>query len=263
VLYVGKARDLSARLRSYFRGSRQRPALEAALEAVERVDWRLYGSELAAALEELRLIRELRPPANSRTPQPERYVYLRRRGEGVVVTRLPSAYGPIRRRSHADRAARALAGCSAEEFEHLLEGAALPRLRSKMRDAADCLHYEQARRLRDRIASLERVTSHLRRLEELRGLEVCLIAPALDEGWREAFFVAGGRIACRRRLPPGPGAELELRAGIAAARAAAAGGASLEPEHLDELTAIATFLDHPPPELEIVPFGDAASLRAA
>src|SRR5918996_1467091 len=66
VLYVGRARDLRARLRSYFRSERQRPAVEAALSAVERVEWRVLGSELEAALEELRLIRELRPPARLR-----------------------------------------------------------------------------------------------------------------------------------------------------------------------------------------------------
>ena len=40
VLYVGRARDLRARLRSYFRSERQRPAVEAALGALERVEWR-------------------------------------------------------------------------------------------------------------------------------------------------------------------------------------------------------------------------------
>src|SRR5262249_17899338 len=37
VLYVGKARSLRARLRSYFSGHRQRAAVEAALGAVERI----------------------------------------------------------------------------------------------------------------------------------------------------------------------------------------------------------------------------------
>src|ERR687897_1688579 len=54
VLYVGRARDLRARLRSYFRTDRQRPAVEAALAALERIEWRVMGSELEAALEELR-----------------------------------------------------------------------------------------------------------------------------------------------------------------------------------------------------------------
>src|SRR5206468_1751410 len=80
VLYVGRARDLRARLRSYFRSDKQRPQVEAALGAVERVEWTVHGSELEAALAELRLIRELRPPANSRVARPERYVWVRTRG---------------------------------------------------------------------------------------------------------------------------------------------------------------------------------------
>src|SRR3954447_11067331 len=76
VLYVGRARDLRARLRSYFRSDKQRPAVEAALGAVERIEWTVLGSELEAALAELRLLRELRPPANARSARPDRYVYL-------------------------------------------------------------------------------------------------------------------------------------------------------------------------------------------
>src|SRR5205807_4157112 len=70
VLYVGRARDLRARLRSYFRTDRQRPAVEAALAALDRIEWRETGSELEAAIEELRLLRELRPPAHARRAPP-------------------------------------------------------------------------------------------------------------------------------------------------------------------------------------------------
>ncbi len=61
VLYVGRARNLRTRLRSYFGTERQRPAVEAALAALERIEWRVLGSEVEAAIEELRLIREFRP----------------------------------------------------------------------------------------------------------------------------------------------------------------------------------------------------------
>src|SRR5207245_7016811 len=80
VLYVGRARDLCARLRSYFRTDRQRPAVEGALAALERIEWRVTGSELEAALEELRLIRALHPPANARVARPDGSAALRRRG---------------------------------------------------------------------------------------------------------------------------------------------------------------------------------------
>ncbi len=76
-LYVGKAGDLQKRLRSYFGSRRQKPALEAALGALARVDTVPFGSELEAALVELELIRAWRPPANSRSTRPERGRYLR------------------------------------------------------------------------------------------------------------------------------------------------------------------------------------------
>src|SRR5215831_1074438 len=236
VLYVGKARDLRARLRSYFGSARQRPSVEAAIAAAERIEWREHGSELAAALEEVRLIRELRPPANARRPQPERYVYLARRGDEVVVSKAPTPYGPLRRRAHAERAARALSGCSEAEFANLLDGEPLPRLTSRMADLSDCLRYEDAARLRDRIASLERVIARLRRLDELRRLRVRLVVPGLEPGSREEFFLCNGRI--HRDLV-----------------AACAAGTTFEAEHLDELVVIGTFLERPPPELRVIPFG--------
>ena len=249
VLYVGRARDLRARLRSYFRTERQRPAVEAALAAVERVEWRVLGSELEAALEELRLIRALRPPANARGGRPDRYVYLKRRGDGLVVTSQPTPLGPIRSRRRAELAARALEGATAAELALLTSGGPLPRLRAKLRDLADCLRYEDAARLRDRIAALERVVTELAALERLRIAELCLLVPAVEEGCRRAFFVAGGRIAATRTLPPGPGAELELEAGVAEARAATA---SLAPEDADELLLVDSFLRRPPPELTAI-----------
>ncbi len=248
VLYVGRARDLRVRLRSYFRSARQRPAVEAALAAVERIEWRVLGSELEAALEELRLIRELRPPANARSVRPDRYVYLGRRGDGVVVTSTPTALGPIRSRRRAELAARALHDATAEEIDRLTSGAPLSRLRAHLRHLAECLRYEDAARLRDRIAALEVVVRDLAALERLRSAELCLLAPALEPGFRRAFFVAGGRVAAVRTVPGVGDARLELEAGRAEARAAEM---SVAPEDADELLLIGAFLRRPPPELEV------------
>src|SRR5436190_6154953 len=129
-LYVGRARDLRARLRSYFAGEQQRPSVEAALLALDRVEWRVLGSELEAAVEERRLIRELQPPANSRGRAKEQAVYLRRRGDEVVVSKQPSALGPLASRRRASLAARALASSTPDEFDRLLAGGPLPRLRT-------------------------------------------------------------------------------------------------------------------------------------
>ena len=259
-LYVGRARDLRARLRSYFRSERQRPAVEAALAAVERVEWRVLGSELEAALEELNLIRELRPPANARGKRGHRAFYLRRRGEQVVVSTRPGPLGPIRSRRRAERAARALDGATELELAGLLRtGGPLPRLRARLRDLSECLRYEDAARLRDRIAALEHVLRELASLERLRATEVCLLAPAAEPGFTRAVFVAAGRVADVRALPPGAGAALEIRAGIAAARAAEP---SLEAEDAEELLLLGTFLRRPPPELAVLPLDEGAILAA-
>src|SRR5437667_259825 len=134
VLYVGRARDLRARLRSYFRSERQRPAVEAALSALDRIEWRVMGSELEASLEELRLLRELRPPANARNTRADRYVYLRRRGDKLVCSQAPTELGPLRSRARARLACRALDGASEEELER--PELALPRLRARLRHLA-------------------------------------------------------------------------------------------------------------------------------
>jgi len=257
VLYVGRARDLRARLRSYFRSERQRPSVEAALLALERIEWRVLGSELEAALEELRLIRELGPPANSRSRRREHGVYLRPRGDELVVTKQPTELGPLTSRRQASLAARALAFSTAEERERLLEGAPLQRLRERLAYLSESLRYEEAARLRDRLEALERVIDRLRRLAELRELEACLIAPAAEPGWRKAFFVAGGEVRAVRSLPPGAGARLELAAG-AVACSLSAEREPLTPEQAEELLLLDGFIRRPPPELSVLPLAEAA-----
>ncbi|MGH2933774.1 MAG: exonuclease domain-containing protein, partial [Gaiellaceae bacterium] len=207
VLYVGCARDLRARLRSYFRSEKLRPAVEAAVGATERIEWRVLGSELEAALVEQRLIRELRPPANARVSRPDRHVWLRRRGDGVVASSQPTAVGPIRSRRRAQLAARALL---AEELER--PATAVPRLRRRLASLSNARRFEDAARLRDRLQALEDVCGELDRLTRLRTLERCLLVPAVETGQVRAFFLAGGRIAAERTLPPGGGAHLEIEA---------------------------------------------------
>jgi DNA polymerase III subunit epsilon len=262
VLYVGRARDLRARLRSYFRSERQRPSVEAALLALARIEWRVLGSELEAAIEELRLIRELEPPANSRGRRKERGVYLKLRGEEFVVTKTATHLGPITSRRLASLAARALASSTADEFDRLLEGGPLPRLRARLSHLAESLRYEEAARLRDRIEALEHVVERLRRLEQLRRLELCLIAPAVEPGWRKAFFVCAGGVCAVRSLPPGSGARLEIGAGLTLCRVARERvRETLTREQAEDLLLIDGFVCRPPPEVAVLPL-DAGRISA-
>src|SRR3954453_10947738 len=253
VLYVGRARDISARLRSYFRSERQRPAVEAALGALEQVEWRVLGSELEAALEELRLIRELRPPANARSARPDRYVYLKRRGDSVVCSSQPTELGPLKSRRRAQLAARALQSVEWETVDD-----ALPKLRAKLRRLAGELRFEDAARLRDRIEALEEVAQQLVRMRRLRGMCVCVVVPGQQEGTRKAFWVAKGQVVDARPFAGTHG--LEWQAGLAAVARAEP---TLSPEAADDLLAVASFIRRPPPELEVIPLAHLARGAAA
>lgn len=254
VLYVGKARNLRARLRSYFAGDRQRPAVEAALGALHRVEWLELGSELEAALEELRLIRELRPPANVRVGRPDRYVYLARRRERWAVVTEPGPLGPLKSRNRARLAVRALDG-----FEGDDPAAAIPALRAKLRRLARDLRFEDAARVRDRLGALEETVERIEELARLRTLNVCVLAPAREPGFRRALFVARGTVAAVRTIPAGSPGRLEVEAGIAEATLAAP---SVAPEDADELLVVGGFLRRPGPELRVVSL-DAGEILAA
>jgi DNA polymerase III epsilon subunit family exonuclease len=255
VLYVGRARNLRARLRSYLAGERQRSAVEAALGALARIEWRELGSELEAALEELRLLRELRPPANARGTRPDRHVYLARRPDGRWrVGTTPTHYGPLRSKRRAERAVQVLNRTEAVE-----PALALPALKERLRRLAHQQRFEDAARLRDRIVALEDVVGTLAELERLRRLRVCLVVPAREPGFERAFFVAGGRVAAVRSVPRGAGARLELEAGLVQA---AAGAPSLEPADADELLLVGSFLRKPPPELRVVELDSENALAA-
>jgi DNA polymerase-3 subunit epsilon len=253
VLYVGKARDLRARLRSYFAGDRQRPAVEAALGALERIEWRECGSELEAALEELRLIRELRPPANARAGRPDRCVYLAKRADRWSVVSEPGRLGPISSKRRAQLAARALDGFEGDE-----PAAAVPPLRARLRRLANDLRFEDAARLRDRIAALEEVVARIAELDRLRSARLCVLAPAREPGFRRAFIVAGGRVRART-VPLGGSGRLEIDAGVAEATLAEP---SLAPEDAEDLLVIAGFLRKPGPELRVASLDPSEILAA-
>ena len=230
VLYVGKARDLRARLRSYFRSDRQRPAVEAALGALARIEWRVIGSELEAALEELRLIRELRPPANARSARPDRYVYLRRRGDTVVCS---AHRGRSGRSRVAGERSSLRARCRASTGRR--STTPLPKLREKLRRLArrPAVRGRRAPPRPDRSARAGR-RARSPGSSACAALAVCVVAPDGEGRGRRGFFVAKGQVVCVRPFHGAHG--VEWQAGLAAVARAEP---SLAPEAADELLVIA------------------------
>jgi hypothetical protein len=184
------------------------------------------------------------------------------RGERVVVTEEPGPLGPIRSRRRAELAARALAGATPEELAGLATGAPVPRVRARLARLAEAQRYEDAARMRDRLQALEAVVSGLASLERLRRAELCLLAPALEPGFRRAYAIAGGAVAASRRLPLHGGAIVEAAALVAEAQAARRAGVTHTPEAADELLLVSSFLRRPPPELDVCEL-DPARISAA
>src|SRR5206468_12288122 len=90
---------------------------------------------------------------------------------------------------------------------------ALPALRAKLRRLARDLRFEDAARLRDRIAALEEVAARVDELDRLRALELCILSPAREAAYWRAFVVSHGRVL-QRTVPRGAAGRLEIDAAL-------------------------------------------------
>ncbi|MBX6388099.1 MAG: DEDD exonuclease domain-containing protein [Frankia sp.] len=77
VLYVGTSTSVRSRVRTYFTASETRSRMAEMVAAAERVDAIECAHGLEAAVRELRLIAEHKPPYNRKSKFPERTIYLR------------------------------------------------------------------------------------------------------------------------------------------------------------------------------------------
>lgn len=109
VLYIGKARDLRARVSSYFQDSAdllssRGPEIAHMAALVEDIDFLDCETEVDALLKENRLIKDIQPPFNDRLRDDKSFPYIEiRTGDdfpGVYITRAPrqkgvKLYGPF------------------------------------------------------------------------------------------------------------------------------------------------------------------------
>ncbi|HVL97935.1 MAG TPA: DEDD exonuclease domain-containing protein [Egibacteraceae bacterium] len=114
-LYVGKATDLRARVRSYFGGDERRKIADL-LRETAAIDHRVTPTPLEAAVREVRLIAAHRPRYNRRSKHPRRGVWLKltiERFPRLSIVRAPrddgaTYLGPLGSRRVADRVVEAL-----------------------------------------------------------------------------------------------------------------------------------------------------------
>ncbi len=116
VLYVGKSRNLKARVRSYFTASESRRRMAEMVGIAESIDTVVCETEIEAEVRELRLIDAHKPPYNRRSKYPERAVWLKLTVEpfprlsvvAAVKDDGASYVGPFRSRRTALTAAEAV-----------------------------------------------------------------------------------------------------------------------------------------------------------
>mgnify|MGYP001292916040 CR=1 FL=1 len=78
VIYVGKAKDLSKRVRQYFQASKGKPTrTKKMVENIRDISFIVVDSELEALILELNLIKELRPKYNILMKDDKSYVYIK------------------------------------------------------------------------------------------------------------------------------------------------------------------------------------------
>ena len=116
VLYVGKSRNIKARVRSYFTAAETRPRIDEMVRVATSVEATVCRTDLEADVLELRLIAAHSPRYNRRSKFPERQVWVKLTREpfprlSIVRTVSDdggSYFGPFRRRSAAEQAVDAL-----------------------------------------------------------------------------------------------------------------------------------------------------------
>lgn len=82
VIYVGKAKELNKRVRSYFRANVDEIKTRRLVENIADIDWLLTDSELEALMLETNLIKKYRPRYNILMKDDKNYVYIKITKEG-------------------------------------------------------------------------------------------------------------------------------------------------------------------------------------
>lgn len=253
LLYVGKAKALADRVRSYFRrGNALTPRIVRMVEHVADLEVIVTGSELEALILESNLVKKHRPRYNVVLRDDKQYPYLRLAVEEnfprlEIVRRVQRDgalyFGPyvptnalretvqfLRRifplpncniviDGTAERACieleigRCLAPCTGQQSQPdykemmrqvrlFLEGKdtdLIKQLRARMEAEAERLNFEEAARLRDRLAKIERVLERQRitRTESV-DLDVIGLARAGDVADVQVLFIRGGLTTGRK-----------------------------------------------------------------
>lgn len=248
IVYVGKATNLRARVRSYF-SSDDRRKIEPLLRALHRIDHVACRSPIEAAVLEVRLIQRHLPPFNRQAKLWTQYAYVRvllppgkkpsiattKDAGGVVGARYLGPFPSVGAARVASLALKHAAVAHGPAWVELLDAPdlLLAPLHEQMRELAAQERFEEAAALRDRAGTLARGMDRQRKAAALRAA-----------GWTELEVRQGDR------RTPMPSLVLRvdhgrIRFGDGRADATAFPGADapVPRDQIDELSLLASWLE--------------------
>ena len=192
VLYVGTAKNLRRRVRSYFTSAPDRRRIGEMVDLAARVEVIECPTVLEAQVRELRLIAHHEPPYNRRSKRPTRLPWLRLTDEPLprasivrAVPREAAGIGPFSSRAQADHAAAALQELGLRACTRRLPAQVSPSARGCFlgevgRCSAPCVDQGAADAYRALVARAQEMMTrnprpafdhHLRRMRELAAEE--------------------------------------------------------------------------------------------
>ncbi|HOV70063.1 MAG TPA: excinuclease ABC subunit UvrC, partial [Clostridia bacterium] len=247
VIYVGKAKSLKKRVRSYFTApARLSEKTRALVDNIDAIEYVLVDNEQEALLLECNLIKQYKPKYNILLKDDKGFPYIRidrskefpylelaRRYEndgaqyfgpylGASVAReiaelvndsfmLRTCSGDMSRkkkeclRYHLKKCLAPCRGVDKQEYNNAVKEAVkflkgghrqvVDILRTRMNEAASRFEYEQAAKLRDQIAQIEKVMSGQKIvLSRTANLDIAAAAVDNDSGYAcvQLFFIRGG-----------------------------------------------------------------------
>jgi DNA polymerase-3 subunit epsilon len=280
VLYVGKARNLRARVRTYFTAAETRRRMAEMVAVAERVDVVVCDTVVEAEVRELRLIAAHKPPYNRRSKYPERELWVKLTVEpfprlSVVrtVQRDGAAYlGPFGSAGQAAAAvdvmhrALPLRQCTARLPRHPTGSACV--LAELGRCGAPCAGAETAAQYARHVAAVQAAwtgdpsallapaRAQMQRLAQAERYEQAaverdrsaVLLRALDRSQRLAAFTALQQLVAARRVVEGGWDVVVVRYGRLAAAGRSPRGRHPAPL-IESLLSTAETVPAPPPPL--------------
>jgi excinuclease ABC subunit C len=209
VIYVGKAKDLRARVRAYFHGGDERFQIRFLMRKVADVETLVTRNEKEALILENNLIKQYRPRYNIRLKDDKSYLsikvtvqhpwprILRNRARPCLQWQIKRCLGPC-----------VLPVDAAEYQEHLrqailfVEGKSrelLDELRKRMKEKAEALEFESAAKIRDQIQAVEK-TLEKQRMVSHWGTDQDIFGIYREGGFIEVqiLFVRQGKLTANQ-----------------------------------------------------------------